>query len=311
MRSAWKNEEEGVDMRVEAVGMGWLPDYPDIRDYTFQSKELMAREEIRSLVSPTGLEKPDRIDLPESVDLRRWCSEVEHQGTIGSCTAHAGVGIVEYCEKRAFGKHIDASRLFLYKTTRNLAELRGDTGAFIRSTMGALVLFGIPPEKYWPYTDRDPEYDREPSAFCYSFAENYKSIRYFRHDAPHLSEEAVLGSIKRSLAAGVPAMFGFTVYSSVDTARRDGKIPFPTGGERILGGHAVAAVGYHDRMEIRNPDSEEPTVGALLVRNSWGTGWGDEGYGWLPYEYVLNELAMDFWSILKQEWVDTGQFAIR
>jgi C1A family cysteine protease len=297
-------------MEIDRVGMGWLPDYPDIRDYTFQSRELMAKKEIHSLVSPTGLGGAGSIDLLEMVDLRKWCPKVEHQGMIGSCTAHAGVGIVEYYERRAFGKHIDASRLFLYKTTRNLAELEGDAGAFIRSTMGALVLFGVPPEKYWPYTDGVPDFDQEPSAFCYSFAENYKSIKYFRHDAPHLSEEAVLSSLKRSISAGVPAMFGFTVYNSLEHAQRDGKIPFPTGGERILGGHAVVAVGYDDRMEIRNPDSDKPTVGALLIRNSWGDGWGDAGYGWLPYEYVLRELAMDFWSILKQEWVDTGQFTI-
>jgi C1A family cysteine protease len=298
-------------MDIRRAGMGWLPDYPDIRDYTFQSRELMSKKEIRALVSPTGLAEAGKTDLPESVDLRRWCSPVDHQGMIGSCTAHAGVGIVEYYENRAFGKHIDASRLFLYKATRNLAELEGDTGAFIRSTMGALVLFGVPPEKHWPYTDRVPDFDREPDAFCYSFAENYKSMKYFRHDASHISEEAVLGSVKRSLAAGVPAMFGFTVYSSLDQAGATGKIPFPTSGERILGGHAVAAVGYDDSLEIRNADSDKATVGALLVRNSWGEGWGDSGYGWLPYEYVLRELALDLWSILKQEWVDTGQFVIR
>ncbi|MBN1678530.1 MAG: cysteine protease [Candidatus Thermoplasmatota archaeon] len=298
-------------MEMRKVGMGWLPDYPDIRDYTFLSRELMSKKEIQALVSPTGLGKADKVTLPESVDLRRWCSPVDHQGMIGSCTAQAGVSVVEYYENRAFGKHIDASRLFLYKATRNLAELQGDTGAFIRSTMGALVLFGVPPEKYWPYTDRVPDFDQEPSAFCYSFAENYKSMKYFRHDAPHISEEAILGNVKKSIAAGVPAMFGFTVYSSLEQAGKTGRIPFPTGTERILGGHAVAAVGYDDEMEIRNTDSDEATVGALLVKNSWGEGWGDLGYGWLPYDYVLRELAMDFWSILKQEWVDTGQFVIR
>ncbi|MEM4233018.1 MAG: C1 family peptidase, partial [Thermoplasmata archaeon] len=94
-------------------------------------------------------------------------------------------------------------------------------------------------------------------------------------------------------------------------ARRDGKIPFPTKNERVLGGHAVLAVGYDDRMEIKNPYGDASTTGALMVRNSWGMSWGDEGYGWLPYDYVLKELAMDFWSILKQEWVDTGQFVMR
>jgi len=298
-------------MENRRYGMGWLPDYPDLRDYTFRSRELLSKKDIQALVAPTGLAKAPKGSLPGKADLRRWCSPIEDQGSIGSCTAHAGVGMAECCENKAFGKHLDASRLFLYKATRNLAELKGDSGAFIRSTMGALVLFGLPPEKYWPYTDASPEFDREPNAFCYSFAENFKSIKYFRHDPSELPTAEVLESVKQSLAAGVPAMFGFTVYSSIDQAARTGKIPFPTGTERIMGGHAILAVGYDDGMEIRNEDAGKATTGALLIRNSWGEDWGLEGYGWLPYEYVLRELATDFWSILKQDWVDTGQFTMR
>ena len=297
-------------MEKTVRAMGWLPDYPDIRDYTFKSKELLSKKDIVALVSPTGLGRAGKAALPKATDLRRWCPPIEDQGQLGSCTAHAGVGIVEYYEKRSFGKHIDASRLFLYKATRNLAELEGDSGAFIRSTMGALVLFGVPPEKYWPYTDSSPEFDREPSAFCYSFAENYRGIKYFRHDPAGLSESEVLKGIKTSLAAGVPSMFGFTVYSSIDQADRNGKIPFPCGTERVVGGHAIVAVGHDDAMSVKNADCEAATVGALLIRNSWGEEWGDQGYGWLPYEYVLSGLATDFWSMLKQEWVDTGQFAV-
>jgi len=291
-------------------GMGWLPDYPDIRDYTFACKDLLSKKEIHELVLPTGLGKARSTTLPASVDLRRWCTPVEDQGELGSCTANAGAGMVEYYERRAFGKHIDASRLFLYKATRHLAELQGDSGAFIRSTMGALVLFGVPPEKYWPYTDKTPEFDKEPNAFCYSFAENYKGIKYFRHDSSGLSAKETLDSVRRSLVASVPAMFGFTVYSSIDQAGRTGKIPFPTSNERVVGGHAIVAIGYDDKLEIRNSDGDVSTRGALLIRNSWGESWGDGGYGWLPYDYLLKEIAADFWSMLKQEWVDTRQFTL-
>lgn len=291
--------------------MGWLPDYPDIRDYTFESKELLRSDEIRDLVEPVGITRVDESTLPSSVDLRRWCPPVEDQGGIGSCTANAGAGVVEYYERRAFGKHLDASRLFLYKVTRNLAQLQGDSGAYIRSTMGALVMFGVPPEKYWPYTDKDPGFDHEPSAFCYSFAHNYRGIRYFRHDPADLSKVEVLESVRRALAAGVPSMFGFTVYSSISQAQADGGIPFPSTNDRVMGGHAVVAVGYDDKVEVRNADGDSPTEGALLIRNSWGERWGDKGYGWLPYEYVLKELAVDFWSMLKQDWVDTRQFTVR
>jgi C1A family cysteine protease len=241
------------------------------------------------------------------VDLRPWCSPVEDQGELGSCTAHAAVGIVEYFERKAFGKHLDASRLFLYKVTRNLLHWTQDTGAFLRTTMGALVLFGLPPEEHWPYVPRD--FDKEPPAFCYAFAQNYQAIRYVRLDPPGTTEEALLSRIKSHLARGLPAMFGFTVYQSIDQAKTTGKIPFPTRGERILGGHAVAAVGYDDDLTIENTSGETPsTQGALLVRNSWGTAWGDEGYGFLPYDYVLKGQAVDWWALLKSEWIDAEAF---
>jgi C1A family cysteine protease len=242
------------------------------------------------------------------VDLREWCSPVEDQGNLGSCTAHAGVGVIEYYERKAFGRHIDASRLFLYKVTRNLMKMKGDTGAYLRKTMGAMVLFGVPPEEYWPYSDDGKKFDQEPPAFCYAFAQNYQAIKYFRHDPPRVKPEEVLNRVKSYLAQGHPAMFGFTVYNSIEQAEKNGQIPFPSPKERIEGGHAVVAVGYDDKMKIKNKYGKIETTGALLIRNSWGRDWGEGGYGWLPYEYILRGLAEDFWSLLKKEWIDTGEF---
>lgn len=295
----------------EKLGMGWLPGYPDFRDHTIEHNEVSPRlkslgqSSVKAMLATVGVAKPVR--LPATVDLRAWCSPIENQGSLGSCTANAGVGIVEYFERRAFGKHTDASRLFLYKTTRNMSHWTGDTGAFLRTTMGALVLFGVPPEEYWKYVIAD--FDKEPSAFCYAFAQNYQAISYYRLDPPGTATNVLLDRIKLNLSAGLPSMFGFTVYASIGQAATTGKIPYPTTGEAIAGGHAIVAVGYDDAMKIKNTNAGAvETKGALLIRNSWGTGWGSSGYGWLPYEYVLKGLAVDWWSLLKNEWVETGRF---
>ncbi|MCX5718403.1 MAG: cysteine protease [Nitrospirae bacterium] len=291
------------------VGTGWLPPVPDLRDYTENNEEIKAFNSKLNLANGKLKQSP-------VVDLREWCSPVENQLTLGSCTAHAGIGIVEYFERRAYGRYIEGSRLFLYKTTRNLMQETGDTGGWLRTVMGALTLCGIPDEKYWPYNVED--FDREPGSFVYSVADDYRSLKYFCHDPlssakaseskAGSSRQDVLDSVKKYLEAGIPSMFGFWGFPSFDSTNMPGGIPYPCPGEQSQWGHAIVAVGYDDNKMIVNTKCNKETKGALLIRNSWGEGWGENGYGWLPYEYVLNKLALDFWSLLEMGWVDTGQF---
>jgi C1A family cysteine protease len=181
--------------------------------------------------------------------------------------------------------------------TRQLLHWTGDAGAGLRMTVKAMIRFGIPPEQHWPYDAA--RLDREPDPFLFSFVKDVESIRYLRLDPRGTSAPEALENVKAFLAAGFPSIFGFPVFSSL-SGEQD--IPFPTVFDFLRGGQAAIAIGYDDARLIRS------TRGALLIRNSWGTGWGDGGYGWLPDACVKEELAADFWTFLKPEWLDSGEF---
>lgn len=279
--------------------MGWIPDVPSIRDYT------TGHPHVAPLVAKTALAAPPA--LPSKADLRPHFPPVEDQQNLGACTAHAAAALVGYFERKALGRSTDVSRLFIYKTTRDLTGSNGDSGAYLRTTMEALAVFGAPPETYWPYDGRqeseNTHFDAEPNAFCYAFARNFAALKYVRLDPVGAAPAQVLANIRSALASGLPSMFGFPAYDEYMNAGADGKIAYPAPSSQLYGGHANAAVGYDDHLTIG------ADTGALLVRNSWGTSWGIEGYGWLSYKYVTDALAVDWWTVMRQSWVDTGQFA--
>jgi C1A family cysteine protease len=310
---------------------GWRPPFPDMRDYTPDhpgvaalSKQLgfgaNVKKDLKSLGDAPGPgENLSYSWLPTKMDLSQHCSPIENQGALGSCTAQAAVGIVEYFERRAFQQYINGSRLFVYKTTRNLDGVTGDVGSWNRSAMAALALCGCAPEKYWPYTDAVPDFDEEPPAFVYALADNYEALKYFCHDplSANRPTTKVLLLVKLYIAAGIPSTFGFWGFEeghwdggTYVMPYEDGKVYYPAPGDWARWGHAVVAVGYDDKKKIKNPDTGQITTGALMLRNSWGTGWGDNGYGWIPYAYVLDKIALDFWSLLNMKWVATKQFGL-
>ena len=287
----------------ENFGLGWVRDLPDFRDYSPENEKIKPLlKKLNVLSTPAS--------PPVKIDLRAWCAPIEDQGALGSCTANAGVGMIEFYEKKAYGVWLDASRLFLYKATRNLLGWTGDTGAYLRTTMGAMALFGVPPEKYWPY--KIASFDAEPTAFLYAFAQSFQALNYYRLDPVGTTPTNLLSQIKTNLAGNLPSMFGFTVYDSISQANGagKGKIPFPCSTDKVAGGHAIMAIGYDDTLAIKNTNGGKTTTGALLIRNSWGTSWGEVGYGWLPYEYVLKGLAVDWWALISEKYVETTKFGI-
>lgn len=287
-------------MTVIKHGMGWIPDYPDIRDYK-PSQSIAGK--LRS--NPA----------PHSIDNRKYCTPIKNQGSLGSCTAFAAVGLYEFMEKKTKGKYIDGSELFVYKLTRYIMSNRGngtgegDTGAFIRNSLGCLVYYGVPPTETYPYVVG--KYDEEPPVRVYIMAQSYQVLEYFRLDYDINDPNSNLQRIKEWSSKGFPIEFGFSCYrSALNQASQHGGIPYPDSNDSVVGGHAVVIVGYDDEKIVANVDNGKSTAGAFLIRNSWGEEWGEKGYGYLPYEYILSGhgLAQDFWTIVKAEWVEKNIF---
>jgi C1A family cysteine protease len=217
--------------------------------------------------------------LPPIVDLRSWCSPIEDQGQIGSCTANALVGCLEFLENKNKWDFTDLSRLFIYYNERFLEDtISQDSGATLRDGIKVLKNFGVCAEKIWPYTQS--RLFTKPTATAYKSALENRISSYER-----LTN---LNDFRDCLAQRYSFVFGIEVFEAIESAdvKKTGLIPMPRVYEKKLGGHALVAVGYDDNKEL------------LMVRNSWGTDWGVGGYGWIPYDY-LRSYGADFWVIQK------------
>jgi C1A family cysteine protease len=271
-------------------GFGWLPSAPDFRDY---APETASANVLLKRLSENGGANGTR---GTSVDLRDYFVDVDDQLNLGASTAHACTALVQYFERRSHGNLLRPSRLFLYQNTLRLAGVTGDCGADLRTTLKAMILCGIPPERHWPYEVE--RFAQQPEALLYSFREPYRDVTYIRLDSRNLTGVQNLAIIKSFLAAGFPATLGFAVGNSLTD---DGNISYRPTFDSILGAQAMLAVGFDDRW-LRG------SRGALLVRSSWGPQWGEQGYGWLPYAYVEEKLAVDFFTLLHPAWIDSGEF---
>jgi C1A family cysteine protease len=250
-------------MATQQRGLGWVPDIPDQRDHLYAAP-------VTNLTS-----------LPPSMDLRDQCPPVYDQGQLGSCTANSIGGAIQFDQmKQNLPNQFIPSRLFIYYNERVIEHtVESDSGAQIRDGIKSVNKQGVCPETEWPYDIS--KFTDKPGDQCYTDALAHRAVSYQR-----LVQS--LNQMKGCLASGYPFVFGFTVYESFETPEvaQSGHAPMPGPNEQVLGGHAVMAVGYDDANNW------------FIVRNSWGTGWGMQGYFTLPYAYLLDpNLASDFWTI--------------
>ena len=260
---------------------GWKKQKSDIRDYPLNLMKAV---------------RPLAVVLPPVVNLRRWCSYVEDQEDLGSCTANAWAGILEYNENKhpiAGRKYFNLSRLFIYYNERLIeGTLDEDSGAYLRDGAKAVAKYGVCSEAGWPYITS--QFTVKPTDKCYADALPNHIHSYYSLDAN--TPSATLNNLKICIASGQPFVFGFIVYDSFesDVVKNTGVMPMPNfQTEQILGGHAVMAVGYNDYEQ------------RFLVRNSWGKGWGlkgtNAGYFTMPYAFISNAaVASDFWTVVKE-----------
>jgi len=217
--------------------------------------------------------------LPPRVDLRPQCPLVYDQGQLGSCTANAIAAAIEFDQMKQNTLCFMPSRLYIYYNERDMeGTIDSDSGAQIRDGIKSVNSQGVCPENEWPYDIS--QFTVTPPAQCYQDALRDRALSYQR-----IAQN--LGQMKGCLASGYPFVLGFTVYQSFESAEvaSTGIVPMPTRGESVLGGHAVLAVGYDD------------STSRFTCRNSWGN-WGDQGYFYLDYQYLLNRgLSSDFWTI--------------
>ncbi|MGB3624290.1 MAG: C1 family peptidase [Henriciella sp.] len=235
------------------------------------------------LLETTPVEAPmlmgSQGSLPDRIDLREFCSPVEHQQKTNSCTANAIVGALEYHQRRAKQPQIDLSRLFVYYNARRLSDMENkDVGSFIHHVMAAVLAYGACEERIWPF--QPAMVNTQPTQAAYQNAMLHEAVQYAR---------TPLGpAVFQALASGLPIVFGAVFPSSLyQEAHQTGTMSVHTEAfERPQMGHAMLIVGY---------DMPSKT---WLVRNSWGEQYAEKGYFRIPFDTMSTfSDPTHFWTI--------------
>ncbi len=229
---------------------------------------------------PADIHAPE--DLPAKVDLRPHCPPIVDQGQTSSCTANALAGAYGYMEGRIAGKEVAVSRLFIFYNERMVEHTTDkDVGAYISDGVKVLKNYGACAEQTWPFSVKAVE--TKPHAQAYTEGKG--------HEVDQAATVAIdLHSMRHCLAEGYPFVFGLEIDDFKPDAK--GNITRP-GPKAKLDGHAMCCVGYDDARKV------------FIVRNSWGTSFGDKGYCYVPYAWMTDPKACsDAWTIRRAHDVD-------
>lgn len=172
-----------------------------------------------------------------------------------------------------------SSRLYNYIRSRQLeGTYPGDfqIGAWITSSLRVAYGWGGPQEEAWPFelllTSWPPA---EPPGLD-ALAKQWRSPAYQR--------VRTVDDARRCLALlQAPVVIAVACFKQWFKAV-DGVIEMPSPLDIEVGNHTIVLAGYDDQKE------------RFIIRNSWGIEWGDQGYGYLPYEYI-RRYTLEAWAV--------------
>ncbi len=249
---------------------GWVPDRADWRDHTY------------AVAAPTHVDHVDRIGLG---------MPIYDQFQLGGCTGNS-VGWAVAWVIGYLAQGIDLSRLMAYflghvpEATQDV-----DAGAMIADVIKGVAKYGLSKETLWPYDIA--KFAQRPSLDAFADAKDLPSKIKAYQRVPTLQ------ALKNALVAGLPVVFGFSVPESFESpdVERTGWVGMPSPMERMIGGHAVVAVGFDDRPQSTK---DSPPVPYVWVRNSWSDQWGISGYFRMDQRWFTDprRLTDDAWAIL-------------